>query len=63
MDTLISLVERKGKKFKYKTLNEFLLLIHNKTLNEQQELLKNTFDNWRGKLEQVDDVCIVGIKI
>ena len=56
-------MERKGKKFKYKTLNEFLLLIHNKTLNEQQELLKNTFDNWRGKLEQVDDVCIVGIKI
>jgi serine phosphatase RsbU (regulator of sigma subunit) len=53
----------KGKKFKYKQLNELLLSINSKTLNEQSKLLRETFDNWRGNLEQVDDVCIIGIKI
>lgn len=53
----------KGKKFKYKTLNELIFTIHSKPLIEQQELLKNTFENWRGDLEQVDDVCVVGIKL
>ena len=53
----------KGKKFKYKTLNELILVNHHKVLNEQQEILKNTFETWRGNLEQVDDVCIIGIKI
>ena len=53
----------KGKKFKYKTLNELLLVNHSKALNEQQDILKNTFETWRGNLEQVDDVCIIGIRI
>ena len=53
----------KGKKFKYKTLNELILGIHTKALIEQQQLLKNTFESWRGNLEQVDDVCVVGIKL
>ena len=53
----------KGKKFKYKTLNELLLVNHAKEFNEQKELLKNKFETWRGNLEQVDDVCIVGIKL
>ncbi len=53
----------KGKKFKYKTLNELISVNHTKTLSEQQTTLKTTFDYWRGNLEQVDDVCIVGIKL
>ncbi|MBN8692361.1 MAG: SpoIIE family protein phosphatase [Bacteroidetes bacterium] len=53
----------KGKKFKYKQLNEVLLSNHNKPLSEQKEILKHTFENWRGDLEQVDDVCVIGIKI
>ena len=53
----------KGKKFKYKTLNELILTNYPKTLNEQQTILKSTFETWRGNLEQVDDVCVVGIKL
>lgn len=53
----------RGKKFKYKQLNELLLALHSKPLTEQYFELKNSFDNWRGELEQVDDVCIIGIKI
>ncbi|MES2763506.1 MAG: tetratricopeptide repeat protein [Bacteroidota bacterium] len=53
----------KGKKFKYKTLNELILTNHTKSLNEQQIILRATFDKWRGQLEQVDDVCIIAVKI
>jgi serine phosphatase RsbU (regulator of sigma subunit) len=53
----------KGKKFKYKTLNNLLLSINASTLPEQVETLNQTFNDWRDKLDQVDDVLIVGIKI
>ncbi len=53
----------KGKKFKYKQLNEILLHHHKKPINEQKEILKLTFDSWKGNLEQVDDVCIIGLKV
>jgi serine phosphatase RsbU (regulator of sigma subunit) len=53
----------KGKKFKYKTLNELLLFNYNKTLLEQKEILEERFKDWRGDIEQVDDVCVIGIRI
>ena len=53
----------KGKKFKYKPLNDMLLLNNKRALNEQKEILDTTFNNWQGSLEQVDDVLIVGIKV
>ncbi len=53
----------KGKKYKYKALKKLLLSIQTKTMNEQKEILNNTFENWRGSLEQVDDVLIIGIKV
>ncbi len=52
----------KGKKFKYKPLNELLLSILNEPIEKQCEILKKTFDAWKGNLEQVDDVCVIGIK-
>jgi len=53
----------KGKKFKYKALNELLLLISELQVEEQKLRLNQTFDEWKGELEQVDDVCIIGIRI
>ncbi len=53
----------KGKKFKYKPFQQVLLDNHMKPLIEQKEILNQTFENWRGNLEQVDDVLIIGIKI
>ncbi len=53
----------KGKKFKYAKFKELLLSIQNKNMSEQKEILNQTFDSWRGSLEQVDDVCIIGIKL
>lgn len=53
----------KGKKFKYKQLEELLLSNSTKGLNEQKEILSREFENWKGELEQVDDVTIIGIKL
>lgn len=53
----------KGKKFKYRTLSELLLNIYQKPCAEQGAILEDTFNKWKGALEQVDDVLIVGVKI
>jgi ligand-binding sensor domain-containing protein/serine phosphatase RsbU (regulator of sigma subunit) len=52
----------KGKKFMYKKLKEFLVSIASKPMLEQKHILKSTFEAWRGDLEQVDDVLIIGIR-
>lgn len=53
----------KGKKFKYKQLQELLLSINYLELDAQKKILANTFDQWKGSLDQVDDVCVIGLKI
>ena len=53
----------KGKKFKYKQLGEFLLANVDDPMEKQKQKLQDAFENWRGQLEQVDDVCIIGVKI
>lgn len=53
----------KGKKFKYRQLEELLHSIQDKTMNEQKEILDKTFEQWRGSQEQVDDICIIGIRV
>lgn len=53
----------KGKKFKYKQLEEVLLQSAQLTLAEQKQNLESKFANWRENLEQVDDVTVIGIRI
>ncbi|MCD6068359.1 MAG: protein serine/threonine phosphatase [Bacteroidetes bacterium] len=53
----------KGKKFKYKQLEEILISSSGKSLEIQKQQLDQHFESWRGMLEQVDDVCIIGIRI
>lgn len=53
----------KGKKFKFKQLEEILLANHHLSIIEQRNLLEKTFNDWKGELEQVDDILLVGIKI
>jgi serine phosphatase RsbU (regulator of sigma subunit) len=52
-----------GKKFKYKQLEQLILDIHSLPVQEQGQRLKQRFEEWRGMLEQVDDVCIIGIRL
>jgi tetratricopeptide (TPR) repeat protein len=53
----------RGKKFKAKAFRELLLSIQQEPMDKQQELINEAFENWRGDLEQVDDVCIIGVKV
>ena len=53
----------KGKKFKYKALNELLSKLSDLPMEEQRVKIEAEFDNWKGDLEQVDDVCLIGIKL
>jgi serine phosphatase RsbU (regulator of sigma subunit) len=53
----------KGKKFMRKRFKALLLKISNKPMQEQKSILNNTFETWRGELEQVDDVCVIGIRV
>ena len=54
---------KKGKKMMYKPFKDLLLSIQDKTMDEQKVILEQHFDTWKGKLEQVDDVCIIGVRI
>lgn len=53
----------KGKKFKYKQLEDLLLSIHHLPMKEQGERLHKRFLEWKGALDQVDDICIIGIRV
>jgi serine phosphatase RsbU (regulator of sigma subunit) len=52
-----------GKKFKYKPFKQLLIDIHKKPLPEQKGNLLSTIQNWKGDLDQVDDILIMGVKI
>ena len=52
-----------GKKFKVKNVKQLLLSMALQPISEQKNLLNDHFELWKGKLEQVDDVLMVGIKI
>jgi serine phosphatase RsbU (regulator of sigma subunit)/tetratricopeptide (TPR) repeat protein len=51
----------KGKKFKYKQLNDLLLSVSGKPVTQQAAIISEEFTKWKGSLEQVDDVCVIGI--
>jgi len=53
----------KGKKFKYKHLKETLLANVHLSMEDQKVLLANTINEWKGDLEQVDDILVIGIRI
>lgn len=53
----------KGKKFKYQQLKELLLANSHLLMKDQKKLLDRTIEYWKGNLEQVDDLLIIGIRI
>jgi len=56
-------VKTGGKKFMYKRFKDLLLSIQDKSMEDQKRILHTTFEEWRGKLGQVDDVLVIGIRI
>jgi serine phosphatase RsbU (regulator of sigma subunit) len=53
----------KGKKFKRKKLEDLLLSFSTQPFEAQGAVLDQAFENWKGRLEQLDDVTVAGFEI
>jgi len=53
----------KGKKFRSRAFKTLLLGINNKTMEEKWLKIDEAFENWKGNLEQIDDVCVFGVQV
>lgn len=53
----------KGKKFKYKQLKEKLVSVKDLSMEEQKRIIDKTLEDWKGNIEQVDDILIIGIRV
>ena len=53
----------KGKKMKTSNFKKLLLSIQHETMEKQKESLEETFINWKSDLEQLDDVCVIGVRV
>jgi serine phosphatase RsbU (regulator of sigma subunit) len=53
----------KGKKLTYKKLDNFIIENYQLSMRNQKEFFKHRFNEWKGIEEQVDDVCLIGIRI
>jgi serine phosphatase RsbU (regulator of sigma subunit) len=52
-----------GKKFKYKMFQQLLGSLQSRSMKEQSEILDETIEDWRGDLEQVDDIMVIGVRM
>ena len=53
----------KGKKLKASTMRELFVSLKNVPMEEQKIKINETFEHWKNVLEQVDDVCVMGIRV
>jgi hypothetical protein len=47
----------------YKLFKELLLSTQDKKMDDQKVILENQFNDWKGSHEQIDDVCIIGVRL
>ena len=52
-----------GKKFKYKAFKQLLIDIQPLNMEEQQNALNKNIEEWKGNMEQVDDILIIGTRL
>ncbi|MDR0803181.1 tetratricopeptide repeat protein [Fluviicola sp.] len=53
----------KGKKLERANLNVYLRELTKERVSDQEQLLETHFTEWKGNLDQVDDVCVFGVKL
>jgi hypothetical protein len=51
-----------GKKLKYQPLKDLLVSLVGKDMEEQGLLLDREFEKWKGDIDQVDDVVLIGMR-
>lgn len=60
-ETVLSML--KGKKFGNKRFQQLLIDISHLPIKEQKEKLLKTHTEWKGELEQIDDICVIGVLV
>jgi ligand-binding sensor domain-containing protein len=50
----------RGKKFKAQGMKDLFIKIANRPTDNQKQIIDQTFENWKGDLEQIDDVLVIG---
>jgi serine phosphatase RsbU (regulator of sigma subunit) len=53
----------KGKKFKYKALQEMFIQYHSLPMHEQKNYIDKEFENWKKGFDQIDDVSLIGVRV
>lgn len=53
----------RNKKYRYKPLKQLILNISDSDITKQKEIISKEFHKWKGNQEQIDDVCILGVRI
>ncbi len=52
-----------GKKFKYANLKRLLIDTHELSIDGQKDELVSVFNTWKSDFEQLDDVCVIGVRV
>ena len=48
---------------KSKSFKELILSFQHETMDKQREILDKAFTDWKGDIEQIDDVCVIGVRV
>ena len=52
-----------NKKYMFSRLKKLLIKVSNEDVNQQLNLIESEFNSWKGDNEQIDDVCLMGLRI
>ena len=44
-------------------MKKFLISIKDRPMKDQKSLLEKHFEDWKGKIEQIEDVCVMGVRV
>ncbi len=53
----------KGRKLKSGKFREILMSIQDKQMQEQKKFLVNYYNEWKNKIDQLDDILIIGLRL
>ncbi len=53
----------KGKKFMYKPFKRLLLENHLEPMQEQEQILRKTWNEWTVGYDQIDDIVVIGVRV
>ena len=54
---------KKRKKFKTSNFKKLLQSVQPESMENQKKLIEEAFEEWRGSNEQIDDVCVIGLRV